>query len=211
MTINGINGANIQMGQMGMNKATDSYSRDIQKQIADAQKQLQELSSNKDMTQEEKMMKRQEIQQQISDLNMQFRQHQMETRMQAQQKNGNSFDDMLGGSQNAGTTGNADMGVLISLSTTKEQIAGMKKVRTDLEGKLRTAESDEARESLQKKIDNLTEDIYEKVKETQDTISDYQKDEQDKTDTTQDKEEDEKEDETNVVSEEENSSREEEI
>ncbi|MDE5866034.1 MAG: FlxA-like family protein [Lachnospiraceae bacterium] len=197
MTINSINGANIQMGQMGLNQATDSYSRNIQNQIVDAQKQLQELSSNKDMTQEEKMTKRQEIQQQISDLNMQLRQHQMEMRMQAQQKNGNSFDDMLGGSQKAGTTGSADMGVLISLSTTKEQIAGMKKVRTDLEGKLRTVETDEARESLQKKIDSLTEDICEKVKETQDTISDYQK-------TEQDKKEDEKENETNVVSEEEN-------
>ncbi len=64
MTINGINGTNAQMGQMGMDQATDSYSRNIQNQIADAQKQLQELSSNKHMTQEEKMMKRQELQQQ---------------------------------------------------------------------------------------------------------------------------------------------------
>lgn len=55
MTINGINGANTQIGQMGMNQVTDSYSRNIQNQIAEAQKQLQELSSNKDMTQEEKM------------------------------------------------------------------------------------------------------------------------------------------------------------
>ena len=38
-----------------MNRATDSYSRNLQNQIADAQKQLQELSSNKDMTQEEKI------------------------------------------------------------------------------------------------------------------------------------------------------------
>lgn len=204
MTINDINGANTQIGQMGMNQATDSYSRNIQNQIADAQKQLQELSSNKDMTQEEKMTKRQELQQQISDLNVQLRQHQTETRRQAQQKNGNSFDDMLGGNQKAGTAGSADMGVLISLSTTKEQIANMNKIRTDLEGKLRTAETDEARESLQKKIDSLTEDIYKKVKETQDTISDYQKTEQDKADKTQNKKEDEKADETSAVSEEEN-------
>ena len=139
MTINSISGANAQMGQMGMNQATDSYSRNIQNQIADAQKQLQELSSNKDMTQEEKMTKRQEIQQQISDLNMQLRQRQMEIRMQARQRNGNGFDEMPGGNQNTDTAGNADMGVLVSLSTTKDQIAGMKKVRTDLEGKLRTA------------------------------------------------------------------------
>lgn len=80
MTINGINGVNTQMKQMGMNQATDSYSRNIQSQIANAQKQLQELSSNEDMSLEEKMKKRQEIQQQISDLNMQLRQHQMEQR-----------------------------------------------------------------------------------------------------------------------------------
>lgn len=29
MTINGINGANTQIGQMGMNQVTDSYSRNI--------------------------------------------------------------------------------------------------------------------------------------------------------------------------------------
>ena len=54
MTINGINGVNTQIGQMGMNQATDSYSRNIQNQIANAQKQLQELSSKEDMTLEEK-------------------------------------------------------------------------------------------------------------------------------------------------------------
>lgn len=197
MTVGNISGINSQVMTIGMGQATDSYTKDIQNQIVDAQKQLQELSSNKDMTQEEKMMKRQEIQQQISDLNMQLRQHQMEMRIQAQQKNGNDFDEMLGGSQNAGTVGSADMGVLISLSTAKDQIAGMKKVRTDLEGKLRTATTDEERASLQEKINNLTEDMSEKVKETQDTISDYRKAEKDETEKTQDKES-EKEDETNT-------------
>ena len=62
MTINGINGVNTQIGQMGMNQATDAYSRSIQNQIAEAQKQLRELSSNEDMTSEEKMKKRQALQ-----------------------------------------------------------------------------------------------------------------------------------------------------
>lgn len=39
MEINSINGINTQMRQMGMNQATDSYSRNLQNQIADAQKQ----------------------------------------------------------------------------------------------------------------------------------------------------------------------------
>ena len=201
MTINSISGANAQMGQMGMNQAADSYSRNIQNQIADAQKQLQELSSNKDMTQEEKMTKRQEIQQQISDLNMQLRQRQMEIRMQARQRNGNGFDEMPGGNQNTDTAGSADMGVIVSLSATKDQIAGMKKVRTDLEGKLRTATTDKEKVSLQEKIDKLTANMSEKVKEIQDTISDYRKAEKDETEKTQDKEnakEDEKENETNA-------------
>ncbi len=91
MEISSINGANAQVRQMGINQATDSYSRNIQNQIANAQKQLQELSSNKDMTQEEKMTKRQELQQQISDLNMQLRQHQTEQRREKQQKQ-SSYD-----------------------------------------------------------------------------------------------------------------------
>lgn len=187
MTMNGISGVSSQTPAMGMGLATDSYSRSIQNQIATAQKQLQELSSNKNMTLEEKMAKRQEIQQQISDLNMQLRQHQMETRMRAQQSN-NEFDKMLGGKQNADTAENADMGVLVSLSTTKDQIEGMKKVRTDLEGKLRVASSDEERESLQEKINKLSEDMSEKIKETQDTISDYRKTEKDEMQKPQDEE-----------------------
>ncbi len=64
MTMSGISGVSSQATAMGMGLATDSYSRSIQNQIANAQKQLQELSSNKNMTLEEKMAKRQEIQQQ---------------------------------------------------------------------------------------------------------------------------------------------------
>ncbi len=192
---NGINGASTQIGQMGMNQMADSYSRNIQNQIADAQKQLQELSSNKDMTQEEKMTKRQELQQQISDLNVELRQHQMEQRREKQQKQ-SSFDDMIGENQK---TGAVDTGVIISLSTAKEQIAGMKKVRTDLQGKLRTAQTEEEKADLQEKIDNITQNIGDKVKTTQDTISEYQKIEQDKT---LDKKEDKKENKTDVVSEE---------
>ena len=175
MTVGSINGVNLQMAAFGMGQTADPYSRNIQNQIANAQKQLQEISSNTELSMEEKKNKKQEISQEISNLNIQLRQHQMETRKQTQQKKGNSFDDMLGESQNTGAAGSADMGVLISLSATKEQIADMKKVRTDLEGKLRTAETDEARESLQEKIDNLSEDMFEKAKETQDIISENRK------------------------------------
>ncbi len=96
MTINSINGTNTQAGQMGLNQMTDSYTKSLQKQIANAQKQLQELSSNEDMEIEEKMKKRQELQQQISELNMQLRQHQMELQREKQQEKRASMDDMTG-------------------------------------------------------------------------------------------------------------------
>ncbi len=131
-------------------------------------------------------------------MNVQLRQHQMELRREKQQEQ-SSFDDMTGGNRK---TGEADTGVIISLSTTKEQIAGMKKVQTDLQGKLRAAQTEEEKADLQERNDNTTQNISDKVKETQDTISDHQKAEQYKTDKTPDKKEDEKENGTNVVSEE---------
>ena len=149
MTINGINGANT---QMGMNQATDSYSRNIQNQIANAQKQLQELSSNEDMTLEEKMKKRQEIQQQISDLNVQLRQHQMEQRREKkQQEKGSSMDDMLGGSGNTGSakagsksTGlsQASMTAMISAGTSMKQAKVQGSVATKMEGRAGILESE---------------------------------------------------------------------
>ena len=58
MVINGMSGTNTQAGQMGMSQTTDAYSRNIQNQIVNAQKQLQELSSDEEMTLEEKMKKK---------------------------------------------------------------------------------------------------------------------------------------------------------
>ncbi|MCH5271794.1 MAG: FlxA-like family protein [Lachnospiraceae bacterium] len=156
MTINGINGANTQMGQMGMNQEADVYSRNIQNQITNAQKQLQELSSNANMTLEEKMKKRQEIQRQISDLNMQLRQHQMELRREAmshakeQQAQGSSMDDMLGGTRNAGSaqagksTGisQASMTAIISADSSIKQAKVQGSVATRMEGRAGVLESE---------------------------------------------------------------------
>ncbi len=159
MKINGANGANTQIGQMGMNQAADSYSRNIQNQIANAQKQLQELSSNEEMTLEEKMKKRQEIQQQINDLNMQLRQHQMEQRRAAmgvkaatsgpekQQAKASSMDDMPGGAKaKAGKTGSglsqASMTAMISADSSMKQAKVQGSMATQMEGKAGVLESE---------------------------------------------------------------------
>ena len=100
MTVNGISGANngMQAGSSGRITQMDSVSKNIQNQIANAQKKLQELSSNEELSIEDKMKKRQEIQQEINNLNQQLRQHQMEQRKEQQTKK-TSMDDMLGGSR----------------------------------------------------------------------------------------------------------------
>ncbi len=151
MKINGANGANTQLGQMGMNQETDSYSRNIQNQIADAQKQLQELSSNEEMTLEEKMKKRQEIQRQISDLNMQLRQHQAEQRKEKRQAKGPSMDDMLGGAGNTGSakagsknTGlsKAGMTAMISADTSIKQAKAQGGVAAGMKGRAGVLEAE---------------------------------------------------------------------
>lgn len=144
MIINGISGGNTQAGQLGMNQAADSYSRNLQKQIENAKKQLQELSSNQDMTLEEKMTKRQEIQKQITDLNNQLRQHQMEQRREQQQAKGSSMEDYIGGSKKSGAAKQANAGsgllqtsmkAMISADSSMKQAQVQGSVATKMEGR----------------------------------------------------------------------------
>ena len=58
MKISGISG---QMSPVGGFSNADPETKSLQKQIAEKQKQLQELSSNEEMSMEEKMKKRQDI------------------------------------------------------------------------------------------------------------------------------------------------------
>ena len=80
MRVDGQSGTNSQVSGLNLMQGNDSFSRMIQNQITNAQKELQELSENNDMSMEEKMKRRQEIQQRITDLNHQLRQHQIEQR-----------------------------------------------------------------------------------------------------------------------------------
>ena len=55
MKISGFNGTNTQTGAIGMAQANDSVSKNIQNQIANAQQKLQDLTSNEEMSLEDKM------------------------------------------------------------------------------------------------------------------------------------------------------------
>ena len=149
MRIEGFNGTNTHTGGMNRPMATDSFSKNIQNQIANAQKELQELSSSKDMSIEEKMNKRQEIQQKIIDLNNQLRQHQIEMRREQQQSKSTSMDDMLGGTQTVSKAGKksaglsqASMQAIISADSAMAQVQVQSSVATKMEGQAGVLEAE---------------------------------------------------------------------
>jgi len=149
MRIDGINGSNMQNVGVNRQMGTDSVSKNIQNQIANAQKELQELSSNKEMSIEEKMNRRQEIQRQITDLNNQLRMHQIEMRREQQQSKSTSMDDMLGGTRKVSNTGNqraglsqASMQAIISADSAISQVQSSGRVVTKMEGRAGVLEAE---------------------------------------------------------------------
>lgn len=165
-----------------MQQKQDNYEKNIQRQIASLQEEMETLSADKKKTADQKKNEKQEIQDQIQTLKVQLQQYQIQKgqREEAErQEAANRAAEQTASSRQTGkeemSLSGAEMGVILSLSGTKEQIAGMKKIRTDLEGKLRTAESAEAKQDLQEKIDNLNEDISKKIQESQETIHEHQK------------------------------------
>lgn len=77
----------------------DSVSQNIQKQIANIQKQLQALSENENLSEEEKMTRRKDLNAQIEELNRQLSMHQMEQQREKQEQSSSPKDDMLSGSK----------------------------------------------------------------------------------------------------------------
>ena len=146
MKINGFNGTNTQTGAMGMAQANDSVSKNIQNQIANAQQKLQDLSSNEELSLEDKMKKRQEIQQEITNLNQQLRQHQIEHRKEQQRKK-SSMDDMVAGTKNTSAkkgTGlsQAGMRAMISAESSMKQAKVQGSMATQMEGRAGVLESE---------------------------------------------------------------------
>lgn len=149
MKVNGINGGNdIQDGNFVRSVQMDSVSKNIQNQIANEQKKLQELSSNKELSAEEKMKKRQEIQQQINQLQQQLRQHELEQKREQTQKA--VMEDMHTGgqgnvpqSENQGTgLSQEGMQALISADSSIRQAKVQSSAATRLEGTAKVLESE---------------------------------------------------------------------
>ena len=133
-----------QTGRINKPMEMDSFSKSINNQIANAQKQLLELSENKDMSMEEKMKRRQEIQQQITDLNNQLRQHQIEQRKEKQEKAAKSVEKKepaKRGDKGAGLS-QASMTAIISADAAMSQAQVQGSVATRMEGRAGVLEAE---------------------------------------------------------------------
>jgi len=142
MTVNSIsNSGSVQASQGNVLAASeDSYTKNIRQQIAYAQKKMQDLSSDEEMTAEEKMKKRQEIQQEITGLQQQLRQHKIEQRQET--KSENSMDEMLGTSSKTARSGKkgtglsqASMKAILSADASMKQADVQGSMVTQMEGK----------------------------------------------------------------------------
>ncbi len=132
--------------------ASDAYSKNIEEQIRNAEKKLQDLSGDDKIPPDERMKKQQEIRKEITELQMQLRQHEMEIRQQERQQksSGTSMEDMLGGEthvrgkEGKKGTGFSDAGMraMISAGASIKQAGIQGAVKTTMEGKTGVLESE---------------------------------------------------------------------
>ena len=149
MKINEANGVNVWKEKTGMVQKMDSESKEFQNQIASAQKQLKELTTNNELSAEEKAKKRQEIQKQITELNNQLRQHQMELRREQQEKKENKENMSLEEQNKAPqektlTTGISQTGMkaIISADSAISRAKAQGNVSMDIENRARVLQSE---------------------------------------------------------------------
>lgn len=180
MSIAGIN--KVSQGHIPVKQsAQDNYENNLRKQITNLQDKMKTISSDEDMSSEQKRKERQKAQEEIQNLNSELRQYQIQKQQEEDAKRKEETRQAMEeadtdtAAQNPAGLSGKEAGVMITLSNTKEQIAGMVRIKKHLESRHRTAATDEEKEKLQKKIDNVSKSIGQHITTTTDTISDYQK------------------------------------
>ena len=131
---------------------SDAYSKNIEEQIRNAEKKLQDLSKDDKIPPDERMKKQQEIRKEITELQTELRQHEMEIRQEERQQkaSGTSMEDMLGGETQVRGKGekkgtgfsDAGMKAMISADASIKQADIQGSVKTTMEGKAGVLESE---------------------------------------------------------------------
>lgn len=179
MSIAGISSSR---GSINVKKSShDSYEISIKKQINELEEKMKAISDDEEKPAQQKAKEKQAAQEQLQNLNQELREYQVRKQQEEAAKRQEAIKESLADTEDTAreTTPQAsdgrETGVMITLSSAHEQLAGMVRLRTRLEGKQRTAETEEEKADLQKKINNLSSGIGKKMATAKDTLASYQK------------------------------------
>ena len=160
----------------------DNYERKIKNQISALEDKMEAISSDEETPAEAAQEQLDHLNQELREYEIRKRQEEAEKKreaIKAAQEAANSDPAETASEEGdipffEGLSGE-EAGVMITLSATKEQIAGMVRLRTNLEGKQRTASTEEEKAELQKKIDRVSKGIGQQIITAKDTLTDFRK------------------------------------
>ncbi len=186
-----ITNSNQSMGFMPVSKSTqDSHEQNIQKQIINLQEKMRDITYNNEMSSEEKNDKKKALQEQIQNLNSELKQYQLQKRQaEAEKRQEEAAKKQREEAEKTEESAAADTETdsseeivlfpesdasksMLSNANMKEHLSNLQKIRTDLEGKLRTAESEEEKARLRKRLSSVSKGMGFKVQKIKDTIAD---------------------------------------
>lgn len=206
MKVGSIDGTNNNQMQMRIGTDQDNQLQAIEKQITDVQNQIQKISENKNMSDEQKAERRKELQQQLQDLNKQLMERKIEIQKEKREKNAKTN----GSNNNTNSKDTTEFSVegLISASNAMKQIKTTNTVKTSMEGEARVLKSEikmdksrgvntDNKESrlakVNEKISDITEDINKQIKDISSTLGKVENKEKEENN-------DEKKDDTTIMS-----------
>ncbi len=186
-----ITNSNQSMGFMPVSQSTqDSHEQNIQKQIINLQEKMRDITYNNEMSSEEKNDKKKALQEQIQNLNSELKQYQLQKRQaEAEKRQEEAAKKQREEAEKTEESAAADTETdsseeivlfpesdasksMLSNANMKEHLSNLQKIRTDLEGKLRTAESEEEKARLRKRLSSVSKGMGFKVQKIKDTIAD---------------------------------------
>lgn len=153
--------------------SADNRETELRQQITNLQEKKKSISNDREKTSEEKKKEKQAVQEEIQTLNNELRQYQIQKRQEEAAKKQEAMKEAsqkaIEQDRNAekdpdtAVFGNEDSGVLISLSSARKQILGMKRTMTLLKRKQGTATTEEEKADFQKRINNAARNIGKKI------------------------------------------------
>lgn len=172
----------------------DSRGSNIRSQIKRLQEEIKNVAKDDKLSEEQKSKQKQALQQEIQDLNSKLRQHQLEKRQEEiqekQEKEKTKADAQKDAEQAvAGQKaeekdisdsqkmfGSKELGVIITISLSKDQVTYLKNMRKDLEKQQKAAGTEEEKENVRKRMENVSKGMSQKIVFTEDSLKTSQKD-----------------------------------